>query len=398
MVGVAAKLLTFQCRSGKASLCWLRVAVNLATITSVKLLIFEAHTLVVANIKAEVTRKDEPSAHSVLPAAERERHVKEQQERLKGLRFKGDEECAHANYDLVFAMIEKDTLTYIGPEKFVTRRYELQQKRPSKELVLDHNSLTVKDKQGDFSCSTKSELELFQALRRRALTFDLLGLCSYDIMNSYHSELLQHMQEDAPPGYSATTLVQVLRADSAAFLYIAENITTLKRDSGNVLPLEKYLPNILARPSVSFHLLPLAHASAPRVAQPKQNPNKRKLGQDAETVAVATKTPAPAKGKGKGKGKGKRRGRGPNVPKDLIGKALQAFWRANLLALQYGIRLQGRPAGAEMLPWIACVRRTGLWKGAWIATALLKCTNRLVSRQACSTFICRAVERQMCWR
>eukprot|EP00435_Cladocopium_sp_Y103_P063964 s1087_g25.t1 len=155
-----------------------RVAVNLATITSVKLLIFESHTLVVANIKAEVTRKDEPSSHSVLPAAERERRVKEQHERLKGLRFKGDEECAHANYDLVFAMIEKDTLTYIGPEKFVTRRYELQQKRPSKELVLDHNSLTVKDKQGDFSCSTKSELELFQAFRRRALTFDLLGLCS----------------------------------------------------------------------------------------------------------------------------------------------------------------------------------------------------------------------------
>eukprot|EP00435_Cladocopium_sp_Y103_P067068 s523_g29.t1 len=220
-------------------------------------------------------------------------------------------------------MIEKDTLSYIGPEKFVTRRYELQQKKPSKELVLDHNSLTVKDKQGDFTCSTRSELELFQALRRRALTFDLLGLCSYDVMNAYHSELLQHMQEDAPPGYSATTLVQVLRADRAAFLYIAENITTLKRDSGNVLPLEKHLPNILARPSVSFHLLPLAHGTAQRTAQPKANPNKRKLGQDAEPVAASIRTSVPSKGKGKGKGKGKRRGRGPNVPKDLIGKALQ---------------------------------------------------------------------------
>eukprot|EP00435_Cladocopium_sp_Y103_P041803 s1348_g11.t1 len=148
---------------------------------------------------------------------------REQHERLKGLRFKGDEECAHANYDLVFAMIEKDTLTYVAPERFVTRRYELQQKKPGKEVVLDHNSLTVKDKQGDLSCSTKSELELFQAMRvrRRALTFDLLGLCSYEIMNNYHSELLQHMQEEPPPGYSLPTLKGqfLARVQAANHLY-----------------------------------------------------------------------------------------------------------------------------------------------------------------------------------
>ena len=92
------------------------VAVNLATITSFKLLVFEAHTLVVANIKSEVTKRDEPATHSVLPPAERDRRIREQTNRLKGLRFRGDEECAHSNYDLVFSLIEKDTLLYIHPE------------------------------------------------------------------------------------------------------------------------------------------------------------------------------------------------------------------------------------------------------------------------------------------
>eukprot|EP00435_Cladocopium_sp_Y103_P017478 s2311_g4.t1 len=378
-----------------------RVAATRATVTSVKLFIFEAHTLVVANIKSEVTRKDEPATHSILPAAERERRIKEQHERLKGLRFKGDEERAHANYDLVFAMIEKDNLTYIARERFVTRRYELQQKKPGKEVFLDHNSLTVKDKQGDLSCSTKSELELFQAMRRRALTFDLLGLCSYEIMNNYHSELLQHMQEEAPPGYSSTTLVQVLKADRAAFLHIAENMSTLKRDTANVLPLEKHLPGILARPNVSFHLLPLATAASHRVAQPTANPNKRKLGNDDVSGGPAPKqSPTQPKGKGKGNNKGKRKGRGPNVPRDLIGKALQTPTGNRIcLALQHGERLSRCTAWPEMPKRVTGVRGARLFQAAWAVAALVtNCTARFVSRPALCNRICRPSPTEMSGR
>lgn len=120
--------------------------INMATISSVKLLIFEAHTLVVANIKNEITKKDDINVHSSLPAAERDRRLLEQQARLQGLRFRGDEECAYANYDLVFSMMERDSLIYLPPERFVTRRYELLQKKPGKEIVLDDNALTVKEK------------------------------------------------------------------------------------------------------------------------------------------------------------------------------------------------------------------------------------------------------------
>ena len=177
-----------------------KVAVNLGTVTSTKLLVFECHTLVVANIKSEVNKKDDSTSQSILPTAERDRRVADQRQRLAGLRLKGDEEVAHSSYALVFTMLEKDVVTYLHPEKFVTRRSESLHKKPAKQLSLDQDSLTVKEKPLDMVCNTRTELELVQALRRRALAFDLVGVVSYEIMNAYHAELLSHLQEDPPPG------------------------------------------------------------------------------------------------------------------------------------------------------------------------------------------------------
>lgn len=243
-----------------------KVAVNLGTITSTKLLVFECHTLVVANIKSEVNKKDDSTCQSTLPTAERDRRIADQKQRLAGLRLKGDEEVAHSSYDLVITMLEKDVVTYLHPEKFVTRRSELLHKKPAKQLSLDQDSLTVKEKPLDMVCNTRTELELVQAFRRRALAFDLVGLTSYELMNAYHAELLSHLQEDPPPGYTQVSVTQVLRADRAVFLDLAEVLTTLKRNTAGELPLEKELMTTLARPNVSFHLLPLRHP------KPRQRP------------------------------------------------------------------------------------------------------------------------------
>ena len=253
-----------------------RTAINMGTITSTKLLLFESHTLVVANIKSEVGRKDDVSSHCVLPTAERDRRIQDQQRRLTGLRVKGDKEVAFSAYDLVFTMLEKDTLTYLHPEKFVTRRFELAQKKPPKQLALDNESLTVKEHPVDHTCSTRTELELVQAFRRSALAFDLVGLISYETMNSYHGEPLSHLQEDAPPGYSNTTVVQVLRADRAAFLYLAEVITSLKRTSNGDLPLEVELPK---GPCAAQRELPFAAA---HLTDAKSNSSRQDQPQQPE--------------------------------------------------------------------------------------------------------------------
>ncbi|CAL1147573.1 unnamed protein product, partial [Cladocopium goreaui] len=215
------------------------IAVNMGTITiitSTKLLIFEAHTLVVANIKSEVGRKDDVTTHCVLPSAEREGRIQDQQKRLTGLRFKGDEEVAFLAYDLVFTLLEKDTLTYLHPERFITRRFELSQKKPLKQLALDNESLTIKERPADHTCATR-----------------------------------------------------------AAFLHLAEVITSLKRDANGDLPLEVHLPKVLVRPSVSFHLLPLA-THMPAKPAPKANPNNQNKRKHEDTKPPAAKDTSTSKG------------------------------------------------------------------------------------------------------
>ena len=135
-------------------------------------------------------RKDDASVS--LAGAERDARIEQQKGRLSGLRFKGEEECCHSSYDVVLNMLEKDCLLYLGPEKFPTRRHQLLQKKPSKEISIDQAHLVVKDKQQDLTCPTVTELEVSNAFKRRALAFDLVGVCTYDVIAAYHTDLLDH--------------------------------------------------------------------------------------------------------------------------------------------------------------------------------------------------------------
>ena len=201
--------------------------------------------------------KREDSSHVSFAAPERDARIVQQRNRLTGLRFKGEEECSHASYDLVLAVLEKDCLTYLGPEKFPTRRNELMQKKPSKEISIDQSQLVIKDKQPELTCPTVTELEIANAFRRRALAFDLAGASAY-IMAAYHADLMDHLHLPAPPGYTPVSVHQVLRADRAAFLFMSEKMNTLKRSADGTLPLDVLMPRVLNQPAVAFHLLPLS--------------------------------------------------------------------------------------------------------------------------------------------
>ena len=263
-------------------------------------------------VKVKANRKDDASVS--LAGAERDARIEQQKGRLSGLRFKGEEECCHSSYDVVLNMLEKDCLLYLGPEKFPTRRHELVQKKPSKEISIDQAHLVVKDKQQDLTCPTVTELEVSNAFKRRALAFDLVGVCTYDVMAAYHADLLDHLHTLPPPGYSAVSVQQVLRADRAAFMFLSERMTSLKRNATNQLPLDLQLTAVLGQPNVAFHLLPLSGNSPKAPAAPKSSNPKRR-----------SRTPRrqqPIKGKGGPKGRAGK-SRGPNIPAGLINKALE---------------------------------------------------------------------------
>ena len=246
-----------------------------------------AHTLIVAELQQKVKHGDEGVA-STLAHAERESRIAAQKSRLTGLLMTADEECSHDSYNLVHSMMQQDSLLYLHPEKFAKRRAELS-KKPPKELVLDSKQgVTVRDKPLELLCSTSTELEMTQAMRRRALAFDLVGCCSFDAMSRYQSYLIQRLQEVPPPGYNKISLIQVLRADRAAFTHIAESLKSLKRDPDGSKPLDAALAACISDPSVAFHLLALPQSSS----SVPDRPNKRRR----EDVAKVRAAPSPQRG------------------------------------------------------------------------------------------------------
>ena len=156
-----------------------------------------------------------------------------------------------------------------------------------------------------------TELEVSNALKRRALAFDLVGVCAYDVMAAYHADLLDHLHTLPAPRYSAVSVQQILRADRAAFMFLSERMTSLKRNAMNQLPLDLQLPTILSQPNVAFHLLPLSGAipKAPSAAK-ASNPKKR---------SRSPRELQPVKGKGGSKGRS-----------GLINKALETHQKQRL--------------------------------------------------------------------
>ena len=154
------------------------VPLNPGNAASLKRLIFEAQTLICSEVKNKAGKRED-SSHVSFAGPERDARIVQQRNRLTGRRFKGEEECSHASYDLVLAVLEKDCVTYLGPEKFPTRRNELMQKKSSKDISIDQSQLVVKGKQPELTCPTVTELEIANAFKRRALAFDLAGASTY---------------------------------------------------------------------------------------------------------------------------------------------------------------------------------------------------------------------------
>ena len=263
---------------------------------------FDAQTLSIALVKQAVEGGDSNTKVELAPA-ERSFRIEAQKKRLVGISFQGPYECSFSCYDIVSDLLDKDAAVYPQPHKFGTRASEVAKEKPAKELVIDSGShVSVRDGKQQTKCSIRNELEFAQALTRRALAFDLMGVCSFSVMEKFHQFLLGYLQMLPPPGYSPVSMEQCMRADRAAWVRISEKASTLKKGPDGSCALDKIFPELESDPAVTYHLLPCPGRSAPVNDEKKEN-KKRKVADSEEADKK--------KGKGKGSGKG--------VPAELRG-------------------------------------------------------------------------------
>ena len=281
---------------------------NIATNAVLKKLIFESQTFIVAALKATVQSTD-TDVPKKLAAPERTVRLQKLKTDYPGLDIEGPLEPAHSLYDLVMNIYENEEIRYIAPSRCLSRQQELAGIKPEKEFQLDaaKGSLVFKEVANTKEIQISSDLALFQAMTRRALAFELIGLASFSVVQKWHSRMFALMEQAPAPGFQRVSQAQVLRADRQSFIRLGELANgSLKASPAGVKPLDDFYKTLYNDISVTYFLPPVSADKrekgdkAAGVGQHTQKNTADHKQSSSSSPPIKTKTKQ-AKGRGKGK-------------------------------------------------------------------------------------------------
>ena len=288
-----------------------------------KRIIFEAHTMVLGQLRELVT---DPNAAATrkLPAVEREHRMTQLKARLTGVVLERQLEPSHELLETVMQQKEMNQLNYIGLERCSSREWEITMGKSKRQISVDPQNLVIKENRDIPDQFHDSELQAYEALRRRGVAFAFADIMSWDAHERYVQQLMGHLCSDPPPNYHRTTLPQVLKADRQIFLYLIRHGCQLKRLPDNTLDLDVKLFRALESYEVGFHLLPLPKSGKVDASTgPAGLTSSNQSAQQHQHKGGKGKRWEPYYGKGRGyggKSKGKA-GKSPGLlPKTLLGR------------------------------------------------------------------------------
>ena len=282
---------------------------TMGQLAAIRRLHFEAEVIITATLKAAVEQPADMTQPKQVPFAERNARMLQVKTRLNGVTIEGANEPAHQLVDECVFQFESRQLRYIEPGKCHSRETEISSGRANKKLKLDNNTLSIKETRTIPDESVTTAFQLSQCFRRRAVAYDFAGLITYNEHEKYTDALMRHLTTEPPPGFTPTSMDQILRADKEVFNHMGQNIADPRPQPGGDRPLDAALMRALQDYKTSFHLMPL----------PKS------YGSGWHSVSGATNQHETAPGaKGKGKGKSKQKGKGsfaaPKGFPDCVGR------------------------------------------------------------------------------
>ena len=189
------------------------VAAPMADVTALKRMVFESHTLVLAQLREQVANPDAATMRK-LPAVERKAKMRGLRARLTGVVVEHQLEPSHALLDVFSRQWESRQLEYVHAEKCTSREWEVMKHKSSKQLTIDQDKLLVKEeKTVPEQPVNASELQVLEALRRRGVAMACVDMISWEAHEKYLQKLFNHLRGEAPENFSRPTLQQVLKAD-----------------------------------------------------------------------------------------------------------------------------------------------------------------------------------------
>ena len=298
---------------------------------------FESSTVAIAEIRSRIesTNEDAPKR---MPKPERSARLKEQQNRLAGIKIEGSLEPSYGLLDAVWSMREDDQLRYLTLESCTSRPQEILGIKKESFVKAEASSGVLKQVSRDVNplADLTTEYRVKLVLTRRALAFDNCGLCEFSVMESVHDYLYSLVMKEALETHHPITVQQILRADKQLWIRLIE----LTRDGiiasvSGKNPIEVNIPIARLDPLFNALLQPLARSTASygntgtERAKPYQEGNQAKQGKGGKGRG--------GKGRGKGpKGGGKGGKALTSMPDELKGMRMSTnsggayCWAANL--------------------------------------------------------------------
>ena len=264
-------------------------------------LFFESHALCLQDLRQKVERTEHSDA-KVLPLAEKVERVNQIKARLPGLLITQQLEPSHQLIDKAVQQWEENSLRYIELSSCSSREQEVLAEKTSPSITFDAaGNIKVTKKQELAQCSLTGDLRLRTAMQRRALAYDMAGVASFLVLEKWSSLLFEKLQHEPPQGFRYVNHDQLLRADKALWLKVAEDTRSLVQGNGLRKPVDEAIEKWSLHPEIQYHIMPMpSPTSSPTTPKPQSNATggpARPINKDSENKNF--------KGKGKGKSKGK---------------------------------------------------------------------------------------------
>ena len=263
---------------------------------------FESHAVAMSDLRNRVERSSSDPPKQV-PLAERMLRLKRQRDELKGVIIDSHSEPAHSLIDKIQSMVEENCLSYLGPEKCMSREQEIVKDKAEPVLAFNNDgNIRLSKRSVDLQCDVTGETKLRNALTRRSLAFDQVGILSFTAMELWHNTMFRALQKQPPAGYKFVSVQEILAADKELFTIVSQHSRgELRIVAGSPAPLDAFFQKYMDSSEVVCYMNPLP-------ASQQSNPPVRDK---------AAENPGGVKGKGDNPGKGKGKGKGPSIA-DLL--------------------------------------------------------------------------------
>jgi hypothetical protein len=223
-------------------------------------LFFESQALCLQDLRQKVERTEHSDA-KVLPLAEKVEKINQLKVRLPARLITQQLEPSHRLVDKAVQQWEGNGLRYLELTACTNREPEVLAEKSTPSLTFGSTgNIEVTKKQELTQRSLTGDLRLRTAMQTRTLAYELAGVASFVVMEKWANLLFEKLQQDPPRGYRYVAHDELLRADKALRLHVAEETRAQVQGNGLKKPVDEGIEKWSLHAEIQYHIMPLPAA------------------------------------------------------------------------------------------------------------------------------------------